>query len=196
MCGSQLLLRRAARGGGGQTGSPVPAEGRPGGPGISGGVGTGSPIRCRGVSPGTPMGSFHPRWDPDTQSVEQLGPEPSLASLPAGRDSQYLPVQAGRGWGWGGRWAAMASGRLSARERPCLEAQGPEGTPLRTCPPLGGAGGDADGGRRLHGAYAELLGSEQTSGAAREWPCSLSPPRPLPPAPAQQPNTHNSPGSH
>ena len=94
------------------------------------------------------------------------------------------------GWGWGGRWAAMASGRLSTRERPCLEAQGPEGTPLRTCPPLGGAGGDADGGQRLHGAHAELLGSEQTSGAAREWPCSLSPPRPLPPAPAQQLNTH------
>lgn len=26
---------------------------------------------------------------------------PGLTSLPAGRDSQYLPVQAGRGWGLG-----------------------------------------------------------------------------------------------
>ena len=41
------------------------------------------------------------------------------------------------GWGWGGWWAATLSSRLSARELPCLEAQGPGGTPLRPCPPLG-----------------------------------------------------------
>ena len=101
-------------GGGGQTGSPVPAEGRPGGPGVSQGVGTGSPIRGRHVSPGTPMSSSHPEWDPDTQSVGQLGPEPrsDLAPCRLGLPAPPCPGWARQGSGQGVERVGVGRGPL------------------------------------------------------------------------------------
>ena len=101
-------------GGGGQTGSPVPAEGRPGGPGVSQGVGTGSPIRGRHVSPGTPMSSSHPEWDPDTQSMGQLGPEPrsDLAPCRLGLPAPPCPGWARQGSGQGVERVGVGRGPL------------------------------------------------------------------------------------
>lgn len=81
-------------------------------------VGMGRPIRCQGVSPGTPMGSSHPRWDPDRQSVEQPGPEPRSDLAPCRPE---LPALSRRSWaGQGaGAWCGGCRAGWGPPSAPC-----------------------------------------------------------------------------
>lgn len=131
-------------------------------------------------------------WGPATPSGEVDREEPGAAVGHVPNKEVTRAVGWGRGSGGQtpNHGSATPSGRLSTRKLPCSEAQDQEALLCRRVHCSGVQMETRRGERQLPRAHAELLDPEQPFvEVAREWPCSLNPPWPQPPAAAPTP-TH------